>query len=255
MARGSGHRGGAVPGAIVITCEHAGHEVPPALKSLFRGHAATLRSHRGWDIGALGVAQRLAQRLGAPLLAQTVSRLVVEMNRSLDSPTLFSEFTRPLPEAARSALVERYWRPFREATRGAVDRAIGGHGRAFHLSVHSFTPVWQGRERGVEIGLLDDPRRGPERAFCRGWRGEVLGRAPEGWRIYMNRPYAGWTDGHTAALRRELPPTRYLGVEIEVNNRLIRTPSAQRRVGDLLAESVLAALAGEQSRSGGRFHP
>lgn len=225
---------------LVVTCEHAGYEVPPVLRPLFHGHGLVLRSHRGWDIGALGVARRLAQRMGAPLFVQTVSRLVVEMNRSLNSPALFSEFTRPLPAPIRGALVEEHWRPFRGATRAAIDRAISVHGRVLHLSVHSFTPVWKGRERPVEIGLLDDPRRRLERAVTLGLRREVLGRCPSGWRIYLNRPYAGWTDGHTAALRAALPGDRYAGIEIEVNNRLIRRSADQRRVADLLAASVIA---------------
>lgn len=255
MARSSERRGAVAGGPIVVTCEHAGNEVPPALRPLFRGHGATLRSHRGWDIGALGVAERLAARLGAPLVAQTVSRLVVEMNRSLDSPTLFSEFTRSLDDADREALVTRYWSPFRAEVRALVDRAAARAGGAIHLSVHSFTPEWKGRERGVEIGFLDDPGRRRERALTGAWRREVLGRAPAGWRIYLNRPYAGWTDGHTADLRRRLPGSRYRGVEIEVNNRLIRTPAAQRRIGDLLAGSLLEAPSPEQSRSVVRSDP
>lgn len=240
---------------IVVTCEHAGNEVPGALRSCFRGSAAALRSHRGWDIGALGVARRLSERLGVPLLFQPVSRLVVEMNRSLDSATLFSEFTRDLPDRDRAALIDAYWRPFRSECRARIDRAIARDGRALHISVHSFTPVWKGRERAVEIGLLDDPRRTRERAVTGSWRREVLGRAPAAWRIYLNRPYAGWTDGHTGALRRELAPSRYAGVEIEVNNGLIRTPASQRRAADLLADSLPAALIGEQSRSAPRSHP
>ena len=40
----------------IITCEHAGNEVPARYRDLLRGSEALLQTHRGWDPGALSVA-------------------------------------------------------------------------------------------------------------------------------------------------------------------------------------------------------
>lgn len=231
-----------LPG-VVLTCEHAGRRVPREVAPLFRGAAEVLRTHRGWDIGALAVAERMRDRLGAPLVVTEISRLVVEANRSLDHPALFSGFTRRLDERMKAHLIGAYWEPFRREAGAAVDAAIRRCGSVVHLSVHSFTPEWKGRVREVDIGLLHDPGRAGEAALCRRWRAALNREAPD-LRVRLNRPYAGWTDGHCTALRSRLSGRRYLGVEVEVNNGLIRTPAAARRMGDLLVRGLISALGG-----------
>ncbi|MEC9373270.1 MAG: N-formylglutamate amidohydrolase, partial [Planctomycetota bacterium] len=90
------------PRAILITCEHAGREIPPRWRRHFRGASEILRSHRGLDIGAFDVALALAEHLAAPLIFSRTSRLLIELNRSLDHPRLFSEYTRDLDESERA---------------------------------------------------------------------------------------------------------------------------------------------------------
>ena len=96
------------PVALVLSCEHAGHRIPAPYRKLFRGKQRELRSHRGWDPGAIELARAMARETGAPLLANTVSRLVVETNRSV-GPKLFSEFTRTLTRDEKKKLVECMW--------------------------------------------------------------------------------------------------------------------------------------------------
>lgn len=219
--------------AVVVSCEHAGNEVPERYAPSFASAAAraALESHRGWDPGSLEIGERLAAELDAPLVVQRVSRLVVECNRSLDHPSLFSEFTRGLSERERAELLERYWRAHRDAVRKLVDGAPPGP-TVVHVGVHTFTPVWKGRSRSTDVGLLYDPSRGLEAGVARRWRRELvrrLGRderpgVDEGaraLRVHLNRPYRGWTDGLTTTLRGEMPEARYLGIELEVSQRLV----------------------------------
>ena len=64
--------------ALIITCEHGGNEVPAEYGSLFAGHEALLPTHRGWDAGALMLAQQLATAFDAPLFAATTTRLLID---------------------------------------------------------------------------------------------------------------------------------------------------------------------------------
>jgi predicted N-formylglutamate amidohydrolase len=93
--------------SLLVTSEHGGNDVPEEHRSLFRGRKALLDSHRGWDPGTLDLAERLASALGAPLVASSVTRLLVDLNRSPHNPRVFSEVTRPLPRAARLVLLAR----------------------------------------------------------------------------------------------------------------------------------------------------
>lgn len=236
------------PDSIVVSCEHAGNDVPPEFAALFVHTGArtpTLDTHRGIDIGALGVADRLASRLGprlaSPLLATTVTRLLVDCNRSPDAPGVFSEFTRDLPAAARADLLSRYHAPQREAVRRAVVAEIERGRRVLHIGVHSFTDVLDGDVRDVDLALLFDPASPSEAAVCDAWMHALRGFAPRGTRLAFNKPYLGTDDGLTTTLRAELGPTHYAGVEIEARQGTLASPATQHATADLLAESLLTA--------------
>jgi predicted N-formylglutamate amidohydrolase len=219
---------------VLLTCEHAGCRVPARYRDLFAGKDALLRSHRGWDPGAFELARAMVRRVGGPLLATTWTRLLVEANRSLRHRRLFSDVTRGLPEDERRAIVDRYWRPHREAVR----REVARRAPVVHVGVHTFTPVLDGVERTVDVGFLYDPARPRERAFAGRWIAALAARAP-GLRLRRNAPYRGNADGLTTALRREHRPARYLGVELEVNQRFPLGPAAAwRALRTDLAESL-----------------
>lgn len=224
--------------AIVVTCEHASNQVPAHYRSLFAGHAKLLESHRGYDKGARELARGLARMLGAEAAFGQVSRLLVDLNRSLTNPALLSRFSKVLSRDEKAALVDRYYRPFRDG----VERRIAWHlaaGRSVvHLSVHSFAPTLRGQRRSADVGVLYDPARATElelalavqRAFKA--RGLVTRR---------NYPYRGTADGHTAALRGAFPEG-YAGLELELNQRLAADGSRFRRVRRDIAEMVREIL-------------
>jgi predicted N-formylglutamate amidohydrolase len=221
---------------LVLSCEHGGNRVPARWRDHFRGAQAFLQSHRGWDPGALSLARSLARHLGAPLIASTVTRLLVEPNRSLGHPKLFSELTRPLPSSERALLVERYWEPHRSRVEASVRDALAHRSRVLHLAVHSFTPELDGKVRDVDVGVLYDPARPRELAFCRDWILR-LRRSLPGLRVRANQPYRGSSDGLTTHLRGVLG-ARYLGVELEVSQGLLASPRARRRLEVALVETL-----------------
>jgi predicted N-formylglutamate amidohydrolase len=225
---------------VVISCEHAGNRVPPGCRGLFRGHRAELESHRGFDPGALALARVLACSLEAPLVATTVSRLVVECNRSPDHPRLFSEFTRALPRDEKRRILERHYHPHRGAVEAVVRSALRTHGCVVHVGVHTFTPVLAGRVRNADVGLLCDPRRASEVRLCEEWTIRLALAAPA-LHVRRNYPYRGWTDGLTTTLRGKFGARRYLGLELEVNQRLVKG-AGWKEVTESVAESLRLLL-------------
>ena len=220
----------------IVTCEHAGHEIPPAYASCFVGAEEVLHSHRGWDPGSLGVGLRLSTRLSAPLLATTTSRLLVEANRSPHAPDLFSQYTRGLTDAERDRILRHHYLPHRRGVEGLINALIQAGERVLHLAVHSFTDVLDGVVRDVDLGLLFDPSRQSERLLCESWASS-LQRACQ-FRVAFNRPYLGTDDGLTTALRTRFADGCYTGIEIEVRQGLLTRTQDQDRFGDLLAETL-----------------
>jgi predicted N-formylglutamate amidohydrolase len=221
--------------SVLLTCDHGGHRVPLEYASLFAEERGALKTHRGWDPGALDLAQSLEGRFGWPLVACTVTRLLVDVNRSTDHAGIFSEFTRGLPAKAREEILAAYYRPYRDRVRAAVKSARC----TLHLALHSFTPVWNGRTRDTDVGILHDPARPREREFSLRWKA-CLQRARPDLRVHLNRPYRGWTDGLPTTLREQFPDARYAGIEVEVSQRF---PVGKAATWRALRESLAASLA------------
>ncbi|SDB69314.1 N-formylglutamate amidohydrolase [Belnapia rosea] len=144
---------------FVLLCEHASNHIPEPYKGLGLG-TADLARHIAWDIGAAALARQLSARLDAPLFLSGYSRLLIDCNRPLGSPTsipVLSEATeipgnRDLPAAEVAARQDRYFRPFHAAVAACLDARRGRP--TIVIGVHSFTPVYLGIARPWQAGLL-----------------------------------------------------------------------------------------------------
>lgn len=208
--------------SYLVTCEHGGNRIPSSLRPLFRDSRALLATHRGFDPGALVMARQLATAFAAPLVTSTVSRLVVDLNRSIGHPRLYSKATRATSRATRASIIDRYYLPYRAEVERLVAQAVARGRRVVHVSSHSFTPVLDGEVRSADVGLLYDPGRRGEGELCARWKKSLAARAPT-LRVRRNYPYAGKGDGLTAYLRRRFPPAAYVGIELEVNQHIVLT--------------------------------
>lgn len=198
-----------------ITCEHGGNMIPEDLSVFFAGAGDIPGTHRGYDIGALDIATRLASGLDAALFYSETTRLAVDLNRSVSSRSLFSEFTSALDKEEKKRILEKYYFPYRKKVEDEITRLASMH-LVIHIAVHSFTPVLYGKTRNAEIGLLYDPKRIPEKKFCAFWKDKLKELLPE-FRTRMNYPYKGISDCLGFRLKKNLKPENYIGVELEVN--------------------------------------
>lgn len=149
---------------FVITCEHAGCLIPARLGDL--GISETeRRRHIGWDIGALDTARGLAQSIGATLVFQTYSRLVIDCNRPPESPESIltsSDDTRipgnsDIGELERAARRDEIFKPFHDAVERLLHRRrISDQTCPALIALHTFAPVLEseGFERPWDLGLL-----------------------------------------------------------------------------------------------------
>jgi predicted N-formylglutamate amidohydrolase len=205
---------------FIITCEHGGNRIPAPYRQLFRGQRALLDSHRGYDPGSLVMSKALASAFAAPLVASTVSRLLIDLNRSIGHPQLFSAVTRAAPARTRAQIVEQHYRPYRMQVERLIGRAVARGHRVIHISSHSFTAELDGRVRGADVALLYHPGRRREAEVC-GRRKETLAALAPELRVRRNYPYAGKGDGLTSHLRVRFAQCDYVGIELEVNQGIV----------------------------------
>ena len=201
---------------LVLTCEHAGNQVPAEFHYLFDRDPAILGTHRGYDPGAHDLFIYLKD-LAAFSRAHMESRLLIELNRSMHHPDLFSEFTRPLPMETRKELINTYYIPYRGEIEDVISRLVQKGEEVIHLSIHSFTPELNGELRNADIGLLYDPSRKDEKDWSMCMKNELLERDGS-LRLRANYPYRGTSDGFTTCLRKKFHEN-YIGIEIEVNQK------------------------------------
>jgi hypothetical protein len=173
--------------AFIITCEHGGNRIPTPYRLLFRGQGALLDSHRGYDPGSLVMAKALASACRAPLVASTTSRLLIDLNRSIGHPQLFSAVTRGRggrdPSADRRTLLPALSRAGRASRRASgVARPSGDP----HFVAQLYRGAgWQGARRrrgfalppwsprggvcpleGIARGIGSGPSRAPQLPLC-----------------------------------------------------------------------------------------
>jgi predicted N-formylglutamate amidohydrolase len=204
------------PLTVLLSCEHGGNKVPAEFRQLFAPHRELLQTHRGWDPGTKQLAERWQRELKCELHVATVTRLLVDLNRSPNHRSVFSEITRDQPAAEKQKMLTTYHTPHRQQVIDSVKKAVELGHRVLHIGVHSFTPELNGEIRNADVGLLYDPASLWESELSNRWR-QSLRASKLGPRVRLNYPYRGNSDGLTTALRKLVPSGTYAGIEIEVN--------------------------------------
>jgi predicted N-formylglutamate amidohydrolase len=229
----------AAGGPFVFSCEHATHELPE-----WRAEPEDLPlllDHWGWDVGAADLTRELARRTGSCAVLSRFSRLVCDPNREPHEPSFVVEavdgrvlsWNRGIGVPERERRRERYFEPYH----AAIDRALRARAAAgpppLLCAVHSFTPVYLGQARPMEVGVLFDVHHEPA------WRLEGA-LAEQGFATALNAPYSG-LDGLIYSARRHGRSHGFVYLELEVRQDLIDTPARARAVAERIAPALEVA--------------
>jgi predicted N-formylglutamate amidohydrolase len=232
---------------FLLVADHAGNIFPRALGRLGISETEAER-HIALDIGIAGVGRLLADALGAALIRQNYSRLVIDCNRPPGAPASIPEVSEltPIPgnsglsAAARAAREREIFRPYHDAIAAELERRRAANAPGALIALHSFTPVFKGDARPWQAALLyhRDPRLA--RALL------ALLRNDSGLHVGDNEPYfvSDATD-YTIPVhgeRRNIPHAL-----IEIRQDLIAEAKGQREWAQRLA-AILPQAYGELSR-------
>ena len=200
---------------LIITCEHGGNKLPEEYKNLIPQNV--LHSHRAWDPGAIEIFKSFCNLPHYFCLVSETSRLLVELNRSENNRNLFSKYSKAIPPNEKKIIIEKYYYPFRSIVLEKAKAAIELGFTVIHLSIHTFTPILNGITRNADIGILYDPKNRKEKIFSALFKEDLA--KDSNLKVRFNYPYLGISDGHTSYLRKKLGHKKYLGIELEVNQK------------------------------------
>src|SRR5690348_2676498 len=218
---------------LLLVCDHASNALPEPYGTL--GLPRHLfDTHIAHDIGAAEVTRALARHFGAPAILACWSRLLIDLNRGADDPTLVMKLSdgslipgnatmSPADVENRIAL---YYRPYHDAIAAEIQ---GLHRRGSPptiVSMHSFTPQWKGRRRPWEIGILFDRDERLARPLA-----DALQAA--GFAVGLNEPYSGELEND--CMYRHGTSNGLPHVLIEMRQDLTATPAAARSLAARLA--------------------
>jgi predicted N-formylglutamate amidohydrolase len=229
---------------LFLTADHAGRVIPRRLGRLGLPADELIR-HIGWDIGIASVTEHLSTALDATAVLQTYSRLVIDCNRD---PTVassipeVSEITlvpgnRDLTAVERAARQAEIFAPYHARIGGLLDARQAAARRTVYIAMHSFTPVFKGESRAMQVGVLynRDARLANIMLDLLRAEGDLV--------VGDNAPYAvsDITDYGVPvhAERRGLPH-----VEIEIRQDLIANEAGQAAWAERLMRLLRAAEAG-----------
>jgi predicted N-formylglutamate amidohydrolase len=146
---------------FILTADHAGRAIPCSLGRLGLPEGE-LDRHIAWDIGIAGVTERLSAALDATAVLQTFSRLVIDCNREPSVASSIPEISEAteipgnlgLPTAARAARRQEIFEPYHARIRALLDARRAVARRIVFVAMHSFTPVFKGESRAMQVGVL-----------------------------------------------------------------------------------------------------
>jgi predicted N-formylglutamate amidohydrolase len=222
----------------VLICEHASNHMPLSLGRL--GLAAEdLERHIAYDIGAAATARILARLLNAPLILQRYSRLAYDCNRPPESegamPEVSEVFAIPgntgLSAEQKLARINGLYRPFMDAIAAFLDERAARGQHTILASIHSFTPIYKGKPRSLDLGLLFHQDA---------WLANFMLKAFPGEKARLNEPY-GPKDGVMHLMDFHAAPRGLKHVMIEIRNDLIQNETGQHAWANYLTGPMAQA--------------
>jgi len=227
---------------VLFLCDHASNAVPAAYGDLGLD-AAQLQRHIAYDIGAAELTRMLAAEFKAPAVLGRWTRLLIDLNRGPDDPTIVMRLSDGalIPGNARADEAEFQRRialfhaPYHAALTTAIDAALAAGVSPTLVSMHSFTPAWRGMPRPWHVGVLWDRDARLARPLLAAFEAEgdlVVGD---------NEPYHGALEGDTMwthGTMRGLPHAL-----IEVRQDLIGDAACVQRMAGIVARALRRALA------------
>ena len=231
------------PTPFLFSCEHASNSLPKSL-SPSKKDQRFLQTHWAWDIGVPQLLRTLVQMTPSQAIFARFSRLLIDPNRSLNRSDLIVpsieghslSFNQNLSVQERNSRLEKYYHPYHQAFDEMVETRCQSPEPFVLISFHSFTPVWNGDLRSMDIGLLYDDHNGndPHLDLVSALESNFQ---EQGFFTARNKPYTGQS-GLMFSVQQQGRKHKVPHIELEFNQATLSSPERIQSV----AQRVFSAL-------------
>ena len=221
---------------ILIIADHASNYVPKEYNKLGLSNFF-LNQHIAFDIGIKELSLDLSNQLKCRIIQGKYSRLLIDLNRDLDDPTVIPEIVDRkiipgnigLSKSEVRLRVKKIYNKYHHQ----IDQTIKNEKIKVILSLHSFNPIFKNKKRLLEFGILSNEDKNLSSIIIDQLRMQQLN-------VGDNKPYKGNLIGDSMCrhgLRNKLPHAL-----IEVRNDLLSNPTKIKRVSRLLHKTIVKSL-------------
>ncbi len=224
---------------FIILCDHASNFIPKEYNNLGLSEKER-QMHIAWDPGSLAVGKMISRKFNATLIYSTISRLVIDKNRSYDKKDLIptiSEYVEikanaNLSPQERQRRIDKYHKPYHNIIGEIIDERIAKNIDNIIISIHSFTPIYKGVKRPWPIGLIS----GEDEKFSKALF-KVLKQNNEQMLVGWNEPYSA-KDGVRYTVDIHADKRSLHGAMVEIRNDEISDEAGVRYWAELLSKAM-----------------
>ena len=221
---------------ILIIADHASNFVPEENNKVGLLNSF-LNKHIAFDVGVKELSLDLSNRLKCKVIQGKYSRLIIDLNRDLDDPTVIPEIVDRkiipgnigLGKSELRLRIEKIYNKYHYE----IDQTIKNKKVKVILSLHSFNPIFKNKRRLLEFGILSNEDKNLSSIIIDQLKLQKLN-------VGDNKPYRGNLIGDSMyrhGLKNKLPHAL-----IEVRNDLLSYPTKIKRVSRLLHKTVVKSL-------------
>ncbi len=227
----------------IVICDHASNYIPDEYDNLNLDDD-TLKTHIAYDIGAKEVASNIANHLQCPLIMSDFSRLLIDANRGIDDPTLIMKISdgtiiqgnKNISYLAgceeKMKRIKSYYNTYHNKISDIINLSIEREVFPAIISIHSFTPVFNGKKRLTDLGILwDSDDRLPNIFF------QYLRLNNKDINIGDNKPYSGRMKNDT--LHKHGTKKGIANILIEIRQDLILDSEGQLKFSKIISQPLL----------------
>ncbi|MBV69774.1 MAG: hypothetical protein CMH52_00365 [Myxococcales bacterium] len=225
-------------GRFILTCEHASNAVSRHTPTA--SDQRLLKMHWGYDLGAEKLTQSLCDAFKSVGVLGTESRLIIDVNRHPESSTLIVSHCESIPVSFNENISaeDRDWRmslydSFHSGVSQAVAREKNKNPELKLISIHSFTPIWNGAKRPMDVGILFDRDEDKAKELA-----SILEK--NGIRSALNAPYSGLTGELMYSANHHGRSNTIPYIEFEIRQDLLENSESHAHVLSALIDALNA---------------
>jgi predicted N-formylglutamate amidohydrolase len=231
---------------VLLVCDHASNRFPKSLGTMGLDYIDRV-SHITFDIGSRATTESLAIQLNATAILCQYSRLIVDCNRNLSDNSAFLDTSDGINIPGNQNLndnekeireSEIYW-PYHNAIDCQISRLKKHDANPLIISIHSFTPIFNGNNREWEIGVLWDKDPATAKIF-------ISKLKDAGFLVGDNKPYSG-KDPEDFTLDYHAEKIGLPHVGIEIRQDLINHDDGVERISNTIQEVISSLVLANKS--------